>query len=164
MIAGDQETREAVLLVRFVEIPDLDLGSAGFLLGGLEDALALLWVAEWLREGPSPAGVFPLADAPSPVISRLTVTSALEVAVGVPGGLVVAQESVVLFQSVHRGRGTKSRQDLIASASRLLRQQLQREAPAPGTPATPADGAIRRASEAIALLDWFEVVDEDEAD
>jgi hypothetical protein len=137
---------------RFEDIPDIDLGTAGYLLSGLDDLFALEWMIE------HPASRFELDEAPSPVVHTLGLNSPMEVLLWASGGLGLVHQAVRLFERIHVARGVKVRADLVVEAGRLLIEQLPNEK----FMDPKITAAIKRASETLAVLESLRVVDDDE--
>lgn len=150
--AGD--TRIALVRARFADLPNLGLGTAGHLLTGLDDLFALEWMLE------HPASRSDLTEAPSPVIRTLGVNSPMEVMLWITatgGAIGVAHQAVSLFERIHFARGTKVRADLVVATGRALIERL------PDDLAIEPDvvASVKRAAEAVAMLDSLRIVDED---
>src|SRR5688572_11385987 len=123
--------------------PDLDLGTTGYLLAGLDDLFALEWMLE------HPASRSELDDAPSPIVQSVGINSPLEVLLWASGGLGLVHQAVRLFERIHLARGVKVRADLVVEAGRLLLAEL----PAEHVLDPKVTAAAKRAAETLALLD-----------
>jgi hypothetical protein len=152
MTTTARETRIALVRARFEDIPDIDLGTAGYLLSGLDDLFALEWMIE------HPASRFELDEAPSPVVHTLGLNSPMEVLLWASGGLGLVHQAVRLFERIHVARGVKVRADLVVEAGRLLIEQLPNEK----VMDPKITAAIKRASETLAVLESLRIVDDDE--
>jgi len=152
MTTTARETRIALVRARFEDIPDIDLGTAGYLLSGLDDLFALEWMIE------HPASRFELDEAPSPVVHTLGLNSPMEVLLWASGGLGLVHQAVRLFERIHVARGVKVRADLVVEAGRLLIEQLPNEK----VMDPKITAAIKRASETLAVLESLRIVDGDE--
>lgn len=144
------DTRIGLVRARFEDIPDLDLSTAGYLLTGLHDLLAVQWMLEF------PQGRVDLEGAPSPVMRSISLNSPMEVLLWASGGMAVAHQAVRLYVRVQVARTIKTKADIVVEAGRLMREELTHEMAMDPK----VIGAIERASRTLAVIGDLAVVDE----
>lgn len=157
MTSTSERVRTALVRATFVEIEDLDLDTASYLLRGLDD----LFLLDWMSTGPPGERLVPISElrselASSPRLRRISYNSPLEVLLYVSGGLGVGLQAIRLFERVHQARTRKARADLFVDATKALRDML----PAHVEPDDATRTAIERAAAAVAILQSLAVVDE----
>lgn len=95
MTTSAHGTRVGLVRARFEEIPDVDLGTAGYLLAGLDGLFALEWLID------DPASRVRLDDAPSPVLRSVGLNAPLEVSMWASADLGMVHQAGQLVERIH---------------------------------------------------------------